>query len=178
MIKIEVSPIETYNANTNMFTMVPGGVLVLEHSLIAISKWEQITHKPFFSKGGKTYEETILYIKGMTLNNVDPTIYDNLTLDNMNAIQTYMEDSNTAIVFRAETRNANVEQMTFETIYYWMFSLGIPKECEKWHINKLLNLIKVINLKNKKPSEADRKSINARNKNIMAQRRAARKKRG
>ena len=66
----------------------------------------------------------------------------------------------------------NREIITSEIIYYWMISLNIPFECEKWHLNRLLMLIRVCNIKNepkKKPnpktSAQRRKAINDARRN-------------
>ena len=47
------------------------------------------------------------------------------------------------------------EQSTAEMIYYQMFTLGIDKSCEKWHINRLLTLIKLMSRMNEKAMKPD-----------------------
>lgn len=129
--------------------------LQLEHSLISLSKWESKWHKPFFSREEKSPEETIDYIKCMTLTqNVKPEIYDLLTESNVDDIQNYIGDSMTATTFSEKNSGkGSREIVTSELVYYWMVALNIPFECQKWHINRLLTLIRVCNVKNGPPKK-------------------------
>lgn len=123
--------------------------LRLEHSLVSLSKWESRWCKPFLSKAPMTDEETIDYIKCMTLTqNVPEYVYDHLTRSNIKEIEKYISAPMTATTVR-EPKNARQsrEIVTAEIIYHWMISLEIPFECQKWHLNKLLMLIKVRNIK-------------------------------
>ncbi len=136
--------------------------LQLEHSLVSISKWESKWHKPFLIKGEKTTEEVIDYIKCMTISpNIKPEVYDHLTKSNIDTINEYIENPYTATTFyNNDTNNSTSrEQITSELIYYWMISLNIPMECQKWHINRLLTLIRVCNIKNTPPKKRSRKDI-------------------
>lgn len=126
-------------------------VLCLEHSLLSISKWESKWHKPFITnKDKKTEEEYMDYIVCMTLNqNVDPSVYQRLTSLDLKKIQDYMNDPMTATWFsKQKSSRGNGEQTTSELIYYWMVSYNIPFECQKWHLNRLLTLIQICNVKN------------------------------
>jgi hypothetical protein len=147
--------------------------LQLEHSLVSLSKWESKWCKPFFSKKPKTHEETIDYIKCMTLTqNVKPEVYNFLTDENIDQINDYIEAPMTATrVSDRGHKGSSGEQVTNELIYYWMFTLGIPKECEKWHINRLLTQIKVFNVKNQPPKKRSTREIMSRNAALNAQRR-------
>ena len=125
-------------------------VLQLEHSLVSLRKWESKWCKPFLSKREKTDEETLDYIKHMTLTrNVDPDIYNHLTSENIDQIEEYINAPMTATTF-ADSKGGkpNREIITAELIYYWMISFNIPLECEKWHLNTLLTLIRVFTTKN------------------------------
>lgn len=148
-------------------------VLHLEHSLIALSKWESKWHKPFLTDKELTLDETIDYIKCMTLDkNIDPKVYDRLTQSNIAEIREYMNDPMTATTFsnRSESKN-NGEQTTSELIYYWMIANNIPVEFEKWHIKRLLTLIRVCSVKNAPPKKMGRKAILRQNAEINAARR-------
>lgn len=164
-ITVPISP-EGWDAEKEEFVAPQTKVLQLEHSLVSLSKWESKWHKPFLAKNNKTLEETIDYIKCMTITqNVNPNVYEHLTKQNMDMIGKYIDDSMTATFFTEEKmRRTNSEIITSELIYYWMIALNIPFECQKWHLNRLLTLIKVCNIKNQPPrkmSTRDRLSRNA-----------------
>ena len=147
--------------------------LCLEHSLISLSKWESKWCKPFLSKQEKTYEETIDYIKCMTLTKgIDDEVYTRLTRENIEAINNYIAAPMTATIFSKEqNRKGNNETVTNELIYYWMIALTIPVEFEKWHLNRLLTLIRVCNIKNQPPKKMSRREIMSRNAALNAARR-------
>ena len=147
--------------------------LLLEHSLVSISKWESKWNRAFLSKKGMTAEETLDYIKFMTLSkNVDPEVYDHLTDENISEIQKYIEAPMTATVISEEkSGKGNREVVTAELIYYWMIALQIPFECQKWHLNRLLTLIKVCNIKNSPPKKRSKRDIMSRNIALNAARR-------
>ena len=149
--------------------------LCLEHSLVSLSKWESKWHKPFLSKAKKSYEEIIDYIKCMTVTkNVDPEVYNHITSENMKQIDEYIEDPMTATTFSDDVSGKrNREIITSEIIYYWMVTLGIPFECRKWHLNRLLALIRVCNINNSPKKKMSASSIMARNAELNAARRKA-----
>lgn len=135
--------------------------LRLEHSLVSISKWESKWNKVFLSKEPKTYEQTIDYIKDMTLNqNVDPITYTRLTNEHIDMVNQYMEAPMTASSVTEEKNTPQSrEQITSELIYYWMLSYNIPVECQKWHLNRLLMLIRICNAKNKPPKKRSKRDL-------------------
>ena len=147
--------------------------LQLEHSLISLSKWESKWCKCFFSKESKTAEETIDYIKCMTLTqNVKQDVYDHLTKENIDEINKYIEAPMTATHFYEDKNNRpSREAITSELIYYWMIALNIPFECQKWHINRLLTLIRVCNVKNQPPKKMSKRELMSRNAALNAARR-------
>lgn len=125
--------------------------LVLEHSLVSIKKWEAKWHKPFLKENYKPNDAEMLdYIRCMTLNqNVDPNAYYALTSENISDIKNYIENPMTATTITTHgNKKRDKETMTAEVIYYYMFANGIPKECEKWHLNNLLMLLQVFGVKN------------------------------
>lgn len=139
-------------------------VLQLEHSLVSLSKWESKWQKPFLSSS-KTKEETLDYIRCMTLTqNVKSEVYSRLTIQNLNEINDYINSPMTATTFYDErTGKKNKEIITSELVYYWMIALQIPFECQKWHLNRLLTLIHVCNIKNQPPKKMSKKEIMSRN---------------
>lgn len=156
------------------FVSFPEQVLELEHSLVSLSKWESKWCKPFLSKDEKTFDETIDYIRCMTLTeNVDPDVYLRLTQENIIQINSYIEAPMTATTFRKDSNGKNSrEQTTAELIYYWMIALNIPFECQYWHLNKLLTLIRVCNAKNSPPKKMSRSEIMNQNRALNEARRA------
>ena len=160
MLEITVPAAEMFDESTQEFIESKEQTLQLEHSLVSLSKWESKWHKAFLSKREKTFEETIDYIRCMTITkNVDPSVYFNLSKENIEANNRYIEDPMTA-TYIAEDPNGSIggDVVTSELIYYWMISLNIPQEYQKWHLNRLLSLIKVCNVKNmpaKKMSQSE-----------------------
>lgn len=147
-LSIVVKPFELFDEHSNKFVKVDKPTkLLLECSLIAISKWESKWHKPYLVEGRKTYQESISFVECMTLtNNVDPIIYRGLTKENMDEIQKYIDDPMTATVITpSKPKRRDSSFITSEVIYYAMLNHGIPFECQKWHIRRLLTLIDVCN---------------------------------
>lgn len=181
-ITIDIPSREMFNEKTEEFITIEGVRLKLEHSLVSISKWEQIWKKPFISNTDKTLEETISYVKCMTLTqNVPESAYKGLTRDNIQKINDYISDPMTATWFSEEAKNkkGNSRIVTSELIYCWMIMLNIPVEFEKWHFNRLITLIQVCNEENKAPNKKlSKREIMNRNKSINAARRAAMHSRG
>lgn len=160
MLEITVPAAEMFDESKQEFIELKEQTLQLEHSLVSLSKWESKWHKAFLSKREKTFEETIDYIRCMTITkNVDPSVYFNLSKENIEEINRYIEDPMTA-TYIADDPNGSVsgDVVTSELIYYWMISLNIPQEYQKWHLNRLISLIKVCNVKNmpaKKMSQSE-----------------------
>jgi len=150
-------------------------VLDLEHSLVSLSKWESKWCKAFLSKLNKTDEEILDYIKCMTVTpNVDPDVYNHLTADNFREINAYIEAPMTATHFSEDksSKGGSREVVTSELIYYWMIALTIPPEYANWHLNRLLTLIRVCNIKNSPPKKRSQSSIAKDYSAINASRRA------
>lgn len=172
MLKITVPGLELYDEEKNEFINYKDQILQLEHSLVSISKWEAKWHKPFLSDEDKTLEEIIDYIKCMTITqNVKSDVYDRLTSDNIQTINDYIQDSMTATTFSDDKKTGKKEIVTSEIIYYWMVTYNIPMECQKWHLNRLLTLVKVCTIKNSPPKKMSNSEIISRNKALNAARR-------
>lgn len=173
MLQITIPGIELWDESREIFTQTKEQTLQLEHSLVSLSKWESKWCKAFLSKQEKTYEETIDYIKCMTITqNVDPNVYNYLSKSIIDKITEYIEAPMTATYFSKEQSSGNSrEQVTSELIYYWMIALNIPFECQKWHLNRLLTLIRVCNIKNQPPKKMSKRAIMSRNAAINAARR-------
>lgn len=161
-IEVPISP-EGWDKVKREFVDPKVQVLHLEHSLVSLSKWEMKWKKPFLSETEKTREETVDYIKCMTITqNVDPSVYLHLTERNIDDVNEYMGSPMTATWFSDDGKKKKKpgnRVITNELIYYWMMSLGIPMECQKWHLNRLFTLIQVHdaenNTSNKKMSKKE-----------------------
>lgn len=176
MLKITIKAGELYDGTRNVFVVnQKDETIVLEHSLVSISKWESKWHKPFLSDKPKTNEESLDYIKCMTITqNVDPNIYKFLSKENFAEINKYIEDPMTASwVNDANGKKGSREVITSELIYYWMIALNIPVEFQKWHLNRLLMLIRICNAKNQPPKKMSKGDLMRRNRSLNAARRKA-----
>jgi hypothetical protein len=150
-IPIHIEGKRVYDEVTNKFITIKTMDLVLEHSLLSISKWESKWHKPFLNERiKKTPDEITDYIRCMVVSpkEFDPHFVNVLTRKQSNDIQAYISDSMSATTFTIRKKSVNREVITSELIYYWMFGNQIPKECEKWHLNRLMNLIQIFGIKN------------------------------
>lgn len=175
MLQIKIPAAEYYDSEKNLFINTKEQILNLEHSLLSISKWEQKWNKPFISSDRKTHEESKDYIKCMTLTqNVDPSVYDYIPNDVYKLVEEYIESPMTATTISSMKKTSpKKEVVTSEIIYYWMITFGIPFECQKWHLNRLLTLIKVCEIKSTPPKKMGRNEILSRNSSLNAARRAA-----
>jgi hypothetical protein len=172
MLKITIHSIELYDEIKDEFINSKEQVLQLEHSLVSLSKWESKWCKPFLSKVEKTIEESIDYIRCMTLTqNVDPDTYKLISQENMSQVSKYIEAPMTATTFSNSGKSKNREIITAEIIYYWMIAFNIPYDCQKWHLNRLLTLIDVCNIKNNPPKKMSQKALMNRNATLNAARR-------
>ena len=173
MLQITIPAVEQWDEDKQEFVSTKEQTLSLEHSLVSLSKWESKWCKVFLTKQEKTFEETVDYIKFMTITqNVDPEVYNYLTNGNIDEVNQYIEAPMTATYFSEDkTGKTSREQITAELIYYRMISLNIPFECQKWHLNRLLTLIKVCNTKNQPPKKRSMKEITSRNAALNAARR-------
>lgn len=174
MLEITVPLVEGLDQEKQEFVTAVGFELQLEHSLASLSKWESFFEKPFMSSTEKTSEETLGYIKCMTLTpNVPPEVYDHLTSQNIDAINAYINAKMTATWFtNREPARPNREVITAEIIYHMMVAHRIWIECEHWHFNRLLALIEVCNRKNAPAKRMSPREAAAQRRALNAQRQA------
>ena len=173
MLQITIPGAEYFDDAKQEFVYEKEQTLQLEHSLVSLSKWESKWKKAFLSGKDKSYEETLDYIKCMTITkNVNPSVYSRLTNENLEQINSYISDPMTATYFsKDETKKNSREVVTSELIYHWMIAMNVPPEYQKWHLNRLLSLIRVCEIKNAPPKKMGRKELMSRNAALNAARR-------
>lgn len=178
MLTIIVPAQDLFDEAKEEFIVVKEQKLQLEHSLVSISKWESKWKKPYLTKDKKTLEETIDYVRCMTITqNVNPNVYYALSAENYRDIQAYIEDPMSATTF-SDINKPSREIITSEVLYYAMFANNVPLECQKWHLNRLLNLLHIFSIKNQPEKKMSRSQILERNRAINEARKAKLKTKG
>lgn len=178
-LTVVIPEMECYDETNNRFIYIKQQKLQLEHSLVSLSKWESKWNISYLFTDHKTREQTLDYIRCMTITqNVDPNVYICLPANIIKEINEYIEKPQTATTItsnRPKNKKGKKEIVTAELIYYWMFSYNISKECEKWHLSRLLRLIEVFSIKNDNSSnnKMSRKEILQQNKAMNEARKKA-----
>lgn len=148
MLNIIIPETEIFNEESSEFIQIKSTRIVMEHSLVSLSKWESFYKKPFLVRDEKTIEESLYYYQCMTITqNVDIKLFEYLSEENVKKINSYIDNSMTATTFTDRGGTCR-DIITAEVIYGWMVALRIPFECQKWHINRLMTLIRVCNIQN------------------------------
>jgi hypothetical protein len=171
VLRLKVVTAEGFDDETSTFVDASSVVLELEHSLLSLSKWESKWEVSFLGSQKKTDEQALDYVHLMNSSGeIPPEVLAHMGSEHFDAVNKYINAKMTATTFREVKNQPNNEIITAEVIYYWMIALGIPFECENWHLNRLLTLIKVCNIKNApkdrqqggltKASAADRNALN------------------
>lgn len=179
MLELKIYKPEVYNEETNEFSFPFVGLLKLEHSLRSVSKWESKWEIPYLDGKEKTDEQTLDYIRCMCVDGIDEKLIENLSRSNLQEISNYINAKMTATWF-SEKKNqpTSREVITSEVMYYWMVALQIDFQCQDWHLNRFLTLVKVANEKNQPEKKMSKSELAARNRELNAQRRAQMKSRG
>lgn len=183
MLKIIIPARKWFDDDTQTFVFQNSACeLILEHSLLSLSKWEAKWKKPFLNDSGqRTDEEFIDYVRCMTINQgIDPKVYYSLTSESIKKIQQYIGDPMTATTIkrRPNKRPGGKKIVTSELIYAWMVNYGIPFECQKWHLNRLMMLIEVCGIENGEKQKMSKSDVMRENASLNAMRRAQRKSKG
>ena len=175
MLKIIVPGIDQWDEQREEFISTKETELCLEHSLVSVSKWESKWHKHFIGNNDLTQEMLIDYVRCMTLTqNVKPEVYYAITDEQYMKIKDYIDDPMTATWFaESNQKKYSRDIITSEIIYYWMIALQIPFECQKWHLNRLLTLIRVCNEKNQPEKKMSQAEVMRRNREINEARKRA-----
>lgn len=181
MLEVTIPGTEYYDDETASFITKKDQKLALEHSLVSLAKWESKWKKPFLSKKEDlTPEENIDYVRCMTMTqNVDPLIYLNIPPVIFEQVNQYIGDPMTATWFSKTKRGkSSNEVVTAEILYQKMIALEIPFECQKWHLNRLLALIKVCALKGDPEKKMSKKDVYSQNRALNEARRKRLNSRG
>lgn len=178
MFQLKIPEIECYDEQKSMFVTYQSLELNLEHSLVSLSKWESFYEKPFITTTDKTPAEFLAYANMMIVDELqgDPRPIKFLRDEDVVALSNYIQSNQTATWFTerpGSTQRNQSETVTAEIIYYWMVAHTIPFECQYWHLNRLITLVKVCNLKQEKPKKMSRRDLMSKNAALNAQRRAA-----
>lgn len=175
MLEIETEQMDFWDEAAGEFVVIKPQKIQLEHSLISLSKWEATWCKPFLSNDNKTDAETLDYVRCMTINkNVNPLVYTNLGRANLEKVNAYVLSKQTATTIHDPSEGRAVgsrKVYTSELIYSWMVSYNIPLECEKWFLNRLITLIRIIQIENQPKKKQSMSAIAARNRALNAARR-------
>lgn len=180
MLEINTLEDEIYNQQTNKFIKVPSCTLILEHSLISLAKWESKWQIPYFDTIQKTPTQDLDYIRCMVIGNIkDENVFNTLSLENIITIRDYIKEPMTATTFQKKGTSRNRKEVTTaETIYARMFEHSVSIECQKWHLNRLLTLLRVCDLQNAPREKMSKKQTASWNAEQNAARRAKYNTRG
>lgn len=185
MLKIEIPDIEDrWDPVKKEFVNVKGTTLILEHSLVSVQKWESKWHVPYMSTENKTNEMILDYIKCMVMfpHEFNEDLINYIPRGELEKVIKYINDPMTATTFsdtsKTSGNSSKKEKVTAEIVYYWMIALNIPMEYRKWHLNQLLTLIHVCEIKNAPQKKMGKNEVMARNRALNAQRRARMRSKG
>lgn len=164
---------EIWLEEAERFIKTPEVTIEIEHSLYSIQKWEGIWKKPFLNTTEYTRGEFASYVECMTLTKDIPYLaYKGLSKTNADEVLKYMADQMTATTISSKQKKSATKIVTAEVIYYWMIELGIPFECQYWHLNKLMTLIAVCFEKNGGQKKMSDREILSQYASLNAARRA------
>lgn len=163
MLEIIIPEQEYFDRATMEFCYVTKPVkLRLEHSLISIAKWEMKWHKSYFSDYKKaTYEESFDYIRCMLLDPPPPDeVLKCISSEDAQRIKDYIEDPMSSVTFSEHEGGRDLRRkkhLANEDVYSSMIALGMDAaHYEKWHINRLLTLIRVVSIDQSPPKKGSR----------------------
>lgn len=182
MLYITIPKTELFDEVNERFINIKEQKLCLEHSLISLSKWESRNKIRFIENTENITDEQMLdYIYCMIVSpaNIDKQVLLGLTKENVDEIKRYITESKTATILpkgNDDTPGGKKENITSELIYYWMIACGIPFECEKWHLDRLITLIRICQIKNEPSKKISKFDALSRTKNVNAARRAVKRR--
>lgn len=173
-MRIDIPAAEIWDEGRQRFFTVDPMSIDIEHNLLAISKWEAHYKKPFLTKEQKSMDEFLYYVSCMCVPDFVKIQY--IDPENQKRISDFIEDEMSATTFSKNSPKGGRagEQITSELVYYWMSALQIPfQPCETWHFQRLMNLIRIANIKQQPPKKMSRNGILKQNRSLNAARRSA-----
>lgn len=173
MLRLSLPSLETFNEEKQEFETIGGLTVELEHSLYTIAKWEA-KYKKEFSQAEFGFDFIMSYISEMCITeNVPDNAWLCLTQSQISEILEYMNDPHTATRFNKRGNlSRSGRAVTAELVYYWMFSLQIPIECEHWHFNRLMTLIELASRESMPKKKMGKKEAMQQQRELNAMRRA------
>ena len=182
MFPLHIKEIEMWDSRKEEFIYIKPQTILLEHSLVSISKWEMRYGRSFLSKGPSTRNEKIDYVRCMTITqNVSPDVYNGITDAQIKQIYDYMDHPMSATkIYNSNSKTSadRSKTVTSEQIYSWMIEFGVPFECQKWHLNRLLTLIRVCEINSRPPKKQSKNDIYRQNASLNEQRKRLMRSRG
>lgn len=181
MLEIAIEETEFFNEKSMKLIRVPSVTLRLEHSLRSLSKWETFWEIPFYSDKKKTPEQLLSYVSQMSEDPIDDFTLSRFGKDEFDKLNKYLGSKLSATWFSDEgdEKPGRGPIVTSELIYYWMTAFNIPFECDTWPLPRLMNLIKIAqikaeqqnpNKKNRRPKSqmlSERAALNAKRRADM-----------
>lgn len=177
MLELEIVTQDGFDNANQRFVPVETVKIRLEHSLLSLSKWEQIHMIPFLKDTEKLSPELFFdYFRCMLLDDRDEEYLNSLSQKNVQEINEYINSRATAAWFNEKDGQARPGRrgtvITSDLIYYWMTALTIPFTCETWHLNRLLTLIRIAELESKPKKKMSNREAMSSHRSLNAQRRA------
>ena len=135
---------ERFDERSNTFITLEPFTVTLTHSLSAVAEWESVYKRSFLETPPQTGEELVYYIQCMSDRPLPRDFVKRLDQSIQVKIADYLSDNATAtVLWNPPSAGGPRDAMTSELIYWYMTQLGIPFECDKWNLNRLLALIKL-----------------------------------
>lgn len=177
MITVHIPKKEVWDDQHKEFIYVNEQTVTLEHSLISITKWETKHHKVFLDDTAKKTEDEIIdYIRCMCITPLkdEKDVYG-ISAKDIKRIMDYMADPMIPFNFKKDNINGKRrggDPLCGVMIYYYMTAAQIPFECQKWHINQLLALIRIYGIKNNPGKPLKGSALASRNTALNQERKA------
>ena len=146
--------------------------VVLEHCLLAITRWESKWKKSFFESKLNT-DEWYDYIRCMALDTEEDEYFaSSLKQSQLLQIFNYIQEPQTAAWFNEQSTPPKDSTITTtDLVYYYMAQVPLPFElCERWHLSRLLAILRIASIKSQPDKKMSQQQILAQNADLNSQR--------